>query len=126
VVDWKPISESSLWDLLNGAEFRMDVDVARFWEAVRVPPEKWVLHPYGDIGGGFWVVGILGPRVIWFNDIEDGFNVSEYRSPGEIADYWCDQHQLEVVLQQLLHFVQTGSPLVGRAGPPVEGVYRDA
>jgi hypothetical protein len=102
------------------------VHVARFWEAVRIPPEKWVQHPYGDGGGGFWVVGVLGSRVVWFNDLEHGFNVSDYKSAGKIADYWCDQHPLEVVLQQLLYFVQTGIPLVGRAGPPVEGVYPDA
>lgn len=122
---WTPISESSLWDLLNAAELRMDPHVGRFWESVRILPEKWAQHPYGDVGGGFWVVGVLGSRVIWFNDIEDGFNVSNYKMFGEFVDYWCDQHELEIVLQHLLHFVQTGSPLVGRAGPPLEGVYRD-
>lgn len=125
-MDWAPISEVAQWDLLNEAELRMDVPVARFWEAVRVVPSKWSQHPYGDGGGGFWVVAVLGERVIWFNDIEDGFNVSTYGVAGEISEYTCDQHNLEMVLQQLLHAIQTGEPLPARAGPPQSGVYRDA
>ena len=125
-MDWKPLSEASLWDLLNEAELRMNPEIARFWEAVRIPPEKWVSHPYGDVGGGFWVVGLLGARAVWFNDIEDGFNISSYRSFGELPEYWCDQHELELVLQHLLHFVQTGQPLGSRASPPISGAYGDA
>ena len=39
-MDWEPISETGLWDLINQAELRMDPEVARFWEAVRLVPEK--------------------------------------------------------------------------------------
>ena len=123
---WEPISESSLWDLLNQAEMRMDAHVSKLWDAVRIVPEKWRQHPHGDVGSGFWVVGVIGSRVIWFNDIEGGFNISNYRSNGEIDDYWCDQLELELVLQNLLEFVLSGRPLIGRASPPKEGVYRDA
>ena len=38
----------------------------------------WASHPYGDLGGGFWVVALLGETVVWFNDIEDGFNRSHF------------------------------------------------
>jgi hypothetical protein len=125
-MDWEPISETGLWDLINQAELRMDPEVARFWEALRLVPEKWAQHPYGDEGNGFWVVGVIGSRVIWYNDIEDGFNVSAYISYGQIAEYWCDQHELELVLVRLSHAIRTGMPLPARASPPIAGVYRNA
>lgn len=118
-MEWSPISENAMWDLLLTAESQMDIEVSRFWEAVRVTPEKWKQHPYGDQGGGFWVVGVIGSRVIWFNDIEDGFNVSSYSNFGEIGEYWCNQDELEHVLLQLLYCVQTGVPITGRASPPI-------
>lgn len=63
---WKPISEASLWDLINAAENRMTPDVTRFWEVIRIDPVKWRHHPWGDSGGGFWVVAVIGSTVVWF------------------------------------------------------------
>jgi hypothetical protein len=120
---WQPITEDSLWDLINAAEWRMTPDVARFWEVIRIHPVKWRQQPWGDSGGGFWVVGVIGSTVIWFNDIEDGFNVSSHSGFEEILDYACSQDDLEVALVQLLHLVRTGAPIVGRASPPIAGRY---
>jgi len=125
-VDWEPISEAGLWDRIIAAEARMDPEVARFWEGVRVPPEKWAQHPYGDVGGGFWVVGLVGTTVLWFNDIEDGFNSSRYVKLGHIDEYWCDQHELDVALVRLLTQIKDGTPMLGRASEPKSGAYRDA
>ncbi len=102
----------------------MDPEVGRFWDAIKLPPQKWNLSPYGDLGGGFWVVGLIGSKVVWYNDIEDGFNVSAYATFGAIAEYWCNQSELEITVQQLLYAVQTGSSMVGRASPPREGPGR--
>lgn len=120
---WKPISEASLWDLLNAAENRMAPDVARFWEVIRIDPAKWRQHPWGDTGGGFWVVGVIGSTVVWFNDIEDGFNVSSHSGFEEIRDYACNQDDLDVALVQLLHLVRTGTPIGGRASAPIAGPF---
>ena len=63
----------------------MDADQLKLWEVIRFTPEKGSQHPFGDLGGGFWVVAILGGMVIWFNDIEDGFNRSNYKTYGTIG-----------------------------------------
>jgi len=65
----------------------------RLWEFVRVSPTKWQQHPWGDEGGGFWVVGLFGNRALWYNDIELGFNASSYDQFGTISDYVCNQEQ---------------------------------
>lgn len=87
------------------------------WDLVRVTPMKWRLPPWGDMGGGFWVVGIIGCRVIWYNDIEHGFNVSRYEKAGTIAKYWCNQDELHHVIWQLSQQIETCCPM-GFFGPP--------
>ena len=90
---WKPISEENLGD----AEFFVGTNDHPSKKAVgdnTYQPKKWQQHPYGDQGGGFWAVAILGRTVIWYNDIEEGFNVSAYSQYGEIGVYWCNQDSL--------------------------------
>ena len=115
---WKPISEADLWDELNGAWPRMSVGQQRLWEAIRIEPEKWSLPPWGDLGGGFWAVGVVGRQVLWYNDIEDGFNISNWRRYGQIEGYWCDQDELEWAIQKLLNEVETGQRHPFKMGPP--------
>ncbi len=70
------------------------------------------------LGGGFWVVAIIGNTVVWFNDIEDGFNRSEYTDYKKINDYWCNQDELEWTIQHILNEIKEGNPSGGYASPP--------
>lgn len=85
-----------------------------FFDTVLIKPRKWRLSPWGDRAGGFWVVAIHEDRVLWFNDIEDGFNVSRFSREGEIPpeEYWCDQDSLRTACDKLEHGGGT------RCGPP--------
>jgi len=115
-MDWQPISSDELWGKINSACTRMDVHQERLWEAIRITPEKWALHPWGDLGGGFWVVAIIGEMVVWYNDIEDGFNRSNYEKYGTINQYRCNQDELEHSIQQIMDFISTAydnGPFVG-------------
>lgn len=91
---WQPMSEDGLLWLIAAAEAVMRPEVLAFWERVRVRPAKWALPPWGDAGGGFWVVAVVGEECVWYNDIEDGFNVSRFGAFGRIADYRCSQSEL--------------------------------
>ena len=82
------------------------------YERAGIEPEKWQLPPWGDEGSGFWVVAIHEGRVLWYNDIEEGWNVSTFSRRGLIDGYWCNQDPLELALPQL-----AGEPGV-RLGPP--------
>lgn len=95
----------------------------RLWEAIRIDPEKWRLSPWGDEGGGFWAVGVIGRYVVWYNDIEDGFNRSAYEKYGEFEDYWCNQDELEETIQYLINMVETGFDSAPRWGPPIVGEF---
>ncbi|AXR70199.1 hypothetical protein DPV73_18930 [Leptospira mayottensis] len=69
-------------------------ELSNFWNLIQVYPTKWKEKSYGQAGGGFWVVAIIGERVIWFNDIEYGFNISRYSEYELIDEYWCNQDEL--------------------------------
>jgi len=113
-MDWEPISRESLEELI--AEEVADAtpeDRALFAHAA-VAPAKWQLSPWGDLGGGFWVVAVMEDRVLWYNDIEDGFNVSRFVTLGTIpsTEYCCNQDELRWALPAL-----AGQPQ-GKVGPP--------
>jgi hypothetical protein len=99
---WHPISLDDLQDLIRSDEALMDEAMRSVWDLVRVDPVKWQQHPCGDDGGGFWVVGLMGRHVVWYNDLEHGFNVSRYTAPGVIDEYWCNQDPLRAALNRLL------------------------
>ena len=120
---WKPIIEEAIWEKLNKGRIEMNARQAKLWDVIRIQPEKWVQEPWGTAGGGFWVVGLIGSMVIWFNDIEDGFNRSSYARYGIIKDYWCNQNELERAIQEVLDIIDTGYETGGFAGPPQPGEF---
>ncbi len=111
MIDWEPISEAALVKRIGQGRARMSEASRRIWEAVRIPPEKWAQHPYGDAGGGFWVVAVIGRTAIWYNDIEDGFNRSAYTTYGTLDGYWCNQDEMEVTVQYLANALSEGKDL---------------
>ena len=104
--------------MLDAAAQRMSPAQRLLWETIRIKPQKWSSHPYGDLGGGFWAVALLGETVVWFNDIEDGFNRSHYETFGVIGAYWCNQDELEWTLQDLLDIIADGGTRRPQSGPP--------
>jgi hypothetical protein len=118
-MDWQPISEGSVWDLINAAELRMTAPQQKLWDSVRIIPMKWTEPSYGVAGGGFWAVGVIGSTVVWYNDIEDGFNCSPYRTFGEIEEYRCNQDDLEHVMEDLLAQIKNGYSSAPVVSPPI-------
>jgi len=123
-MDWEPISEARLWDEIIRAESRMNPQIFRLWEVIKISPEKWSEKTYGTTGGGFWVVAVIGNRVIWYNDIEDGFNCSSYVVAGNLAEYFCNQDELEIAVQNLLTIIESGSDSTMRCSPQILGEWQ--
>lgn len=123
-MDWEPISEARLWDKIISAEGRMSPQISRLWEAIKISPEKWGEKTYGTLGGGFWVVAVIGSRVIWFNDIEDGFNCSSYIVAGKLAEYFCNQDELEIAVQKMLTVIETANDSISRCSGPIQGEWQ--
>ena len=91
---WSPALYGEIDDMIQQAEAQMEPAVRAFWDRIGIVPQKWQLPPWGDEGGGFWVVALLGQECIYFNDIEDGFNISRFDGLGIILEYGCEQDEL--------------------------------
>ncbi len=100
------MTEEEIWDEINSSWERMSYPQRNLWEVIRIDYEKWQQHPYGDKGGGFWVVAIFGNTIIWYNDIEEGFNRSKYKEYGKFEEYWCNQDELEWTIQHILNEIK--------------------
>jgi hypothetical protein len=104
---WKPISINELLDRISETENDLEGELVKFWKLVKIPPEKWQEEEYGKDGGGFWVIGIYGKNVIWYNDIEEGFNVSKYNNYGLINNCAFEQYELNQIVYQLYNSLIT-------------------
>lgn len=115
---WTPITLTELYDHINTTENELNGELLNFWNLIKVEPKKWSEEEYGKEGGGFWVVAICGTRAIWFNDIEEGFNISTYRTFGKLDDYYCNQDELKFSVLQLFDLVKFQGNVVGQKGEP--------
>ena len=120
-MSWEPISLSELKSLVNRELAECSEELQVVFAQTRITPVKWRQSPWGDLGSGFWAVAVKDDRVLWYNDIEEGFNVSSFVTQGEIPQnqYWCNQDCLRWALPGLesLPHDALGPPM---ALPPYE------
>lgn len=97
---WTPISKGDFESLLSRDLSSCSEVERQFFEQIRIPQVKWKQSPWGDEGGGFWAVAVKEGRVVWYNDIEEGFNISPFTTAGVIPrdEYWCNQDSLRLAL----------------------------
>ena len=108
-MNWEPITRAEIMEEINKGELRLEGEELSFWNEVKTTPEKWVEKDYGIKGNGFWVVGLLNDQyALWYNDIEDGFNISEYERYGEIPEYYCDKDEFDIALIKLFRIKKSG------------------
>jgi hypothetical protein len=103
-MDWKPLSRDELEKIIDSELADCSVELRAYFESVAFEPTKWRQSPYGDEGGGFWALASDRNRVLWYNDIEEGFNVFVFVVRGTIPDdeYGCNQDELKWALPALM------------------------
>lgn len=105
---WTPISLQELQNEIQKYEINLNGELRNFWQRIRIEPEKWQEQEYGNEGGGFWIVGIYGKKVVWYNDIEEGFNISTYSKYGKIDEYSCEQNPIDWTINKLYATIESG------------------
>lgn len=99
--EWQPISREELDGLVRHSMKRMYRDEKKLWQEIRMEPEKW-REPVFAPQDAFWAVATHEGRVIWYNDIEEGFNVSPFTERGAIEEYGTEQLDLCDAVKKLL------------------------
>jgi hypothetical protein len=104
---WTPITIDELNATIQKQLPEQDSQEFRLWTMIKINPAKWAESEYGEQGGGFWAVAVLGQNVVWYNDIEEGFNVSPFSQYGTIDCYGAEQYEISHVLVQLIEHIKT-------------------
>jgi hypothetical protein len=96
----KPATKDRVEKYIMYAEyiFNLTPGCKKLWEHIKIEPEKWEEKEMGEQGGGFWAIAILGKEVLYYNDVEDGFNFSSYKEYGKIDHYYPGQSELHDVI----------------------------
>jgi hypothetical protein len=74
-----------------------------FFRRIAFSPARWRHSLSGD-RSGFCAIGTTDDHVLWYNDIEEGFNVSRFTRRGMIpaGEYGCNQDSLQWALRRLM------------------------
>ena len=96
---WKPISASELKELLSRQLGDWSPEQVATFETVRVAPYQVPIVRNGNVEQVF-VVARKGTEVMYYEDVEDGFNISQLTSDGAIAEPGFEQDELKWALQR--------------------------
>jgi hypothetical protein len=77
-MDWRPLTREELKSTIERELADCSDEQRAYFKTVTFEPMKWSQSPYGDEGEAFWAIAADENRVLWYNDIEDGFNVSTF------------------------------------------------
>ncbi len=108
--EWKPISLEDLSRHIELQEFLITKQEKAFWQFIRIKPEKWVDKSYTHEVVEFFVVGIFGHRVVYYNDIEEGFNVCEFEKYGKFNGGGANQNHFHEYISHRFTFISSGKP----------------
>jgi hypothetical protein len=108
---WTPISLTELEEWISRGESKLEGELLKFWNLIKIAPQKWQEKEYRDEVGEFWVVAVFGNAVVFYNDIEDGFNISPYTAYGQISKYACEQSELDWIVERLYNSLKQNAQL---------------
>jgi len=100
-VDWNPITRKELTTLLASEEAKLDEKSAKLFKQIRVTPYAVPIHRGSKIESVF-VVAKKGLNILFYEDVEEGFEWSCLNSSGQIESYFCNQWELSLALKQVL------------------------
>jgi len=100
---WTPISRDELEELVSAQLSECSSEYAQQFARVRVPFRTASIMRNG-VSESVFVVAQLEEMAIYYEDVEDGFNVSEVAPDGSIATPGFEQWTIADAIQHLLAF----------------------
>lgn len=55
-----------------------------------------------EVDDGFWVVAVMGNKALWYNHVEQGFNVSLFSSYGCIDNYESRKDDFDIAFKKVM------------------------
>lgn len=105
---WRPISKEELEDLITEQLSECTPEMRRVFAACRTPLRRAPIERGRGIEEVF-VVATLPNGAMYYDDVEEGFEVSPLRPDGSIATPGCSQLRLTHALHGMTH-EKSGTP----------------
>lgn len=98
---WAAISESDFNELFEEQYSRLPLELRSRFDRFRVPLRKVVIRRSEAAGNeSVFVVAARGTGVLYFDDVEYGFNVSEVGGDGQLVSPGGSQSDLEEAIER--------------------------
>lgn len=85
----------------------LDIRIRRLWDRVSLEPQRWRAAQYPQ-KAEVWVVGVLGDRCLYFNEVEGGWGWGRFSEWGRVADFHWEQLEIQHVVAQTLFAIDNG------------------
>jgi hypothetical protein len=105
---WIPISQPDFESLLREELEECFSEERVLFERSRIDVERRPFATKTYLESAF-VVASRGDEIMYYNDIEGGFNTSAVDNDGAILEYWCNQDTLQAALHTWLRHDQPES-----------------
>lgn len=100
-MDWKPATINEVKAIVREDLGKCSAAQAEVFRRFAVEPYRAPLLRYGKLEAVV-IVARNCLEVMYWEDVEEGFNVSRISSQGEILDHFCNQDDLGLALERWL------------------------
>jgi len=110
--EWQPATVDEVQNIVNRDLAECDAEQTATFEKYAVGPYLASIVRHGR-KETVVVVARKGNEVIYWEDVEDGFNISPIDAEGQLLEHWCNQDELAFALNAWIE----GRERPGRFGP---------
>ena len=110
-MEWKPTTTEEVKSIIQRDLEKCDVEQRETFRRHAVEPYFTSIQRYGNLDTVV-VVARRENEVTYWEDVEEGFNVSPLTEDGRILEHWCNQDELRFALNTWID---------DREGPPKLG-----
>jgi hypothetical protein len=115
-MDWKPATMDEVKDILKAELKECNSEQLANFRQHAIEPHFAPIVRYG-ITGNVVVVARKSDEVIYWEDIEEGFNISLVSPDGRVLEHWCNKDELGVALDRLIQSREHRTDNFGTAKP---------
>ena len=112
ISEWKPASVEEVKRIVKKDLARFDAKQRAVFQQYKVEPYTASIVRYGN-PETVVIVAQRGNEVIYWEDVEQGFNLSRITDKGLILEHWCNQDDLGLALNSWIE--ERPRPKVGPA-----------
>ena len=99
-MNWVSITKIELEKEIESQCSNLDSEELNFFNKIRVPLEPVEINRWGKLETVF-IVAKLGTTIIFYEDVEEGFEITKLNEQGVISEYGASQYTIQHVTNQL-------------------------